>query len=364
MAELAGTDKSMVSGVFCMVSLCIHGFNARVGCRMESPSFDRIGFLVDGYGVFSVSGTGGKSDSSLSVSVHPDLHVFSGFAGIVYTAIVLAVTLIKKHSLYRAAFRTGYTILGLFGIQLFLSEVGTDWINQGGITMPFLATAGSVLVYETISKGVRDVIELIRPHPRRSRLWWANWQLESGAALLSLIYSLAYYGMLHEGRETDSLALLFFYAPLAAFAVLSNVIVRLARKEQKLKLLFVLATEINRNLDLRKVMEKTILPLSKVIPYNRGFFYLLKNGRLYPAVTAGEVPEHLKKWQPPLNQGISGWVAAHGVPAMIHHAGRDPRCLEDMEEMDEVCSVLSGPSQDGWGGAGGDHSVEDGTAGL
>ncbi|MFD1426408.1 signal transduction histidine kinase [Kroppenstedtia sanguinis] len=266
-----------------------------------------------------------------------------GLTGVVYTAIVLTVTLIKKHSLYRAAFRTGYTILGLFGIQWFLNEVGTSWIDQGGMAMPFLAIAGSVLVYETISKGVRDGIELIRPHPRRTRLWWANWQLESGAALLSLIYSLANYGMFHGGRESDPLAFLFFYAPLAAFAVLSNVIVRLARKEQKLKLLFVLATEINRNLDLRKVMEKTILPLSKVIPYHRGFFYLLKNGRLHPAVTAGEVSDHLKKWQPPLNQGISGWVAAHGVPALIHHAGRDPRCLEDMEEMDEVCSVLSVP---------------------
>lgn len=266
-----------------------------------------------------------------------------GLAGVVYTVIVLTVTWIKKHSLYRAAFRTGYTIMGLYGGVVFLTTVGEPWISQGGISMPFLALAGCVLVYEGVSKGIRDGIEYLRPRPRRSRLWVANWRLEAGAALLSLVYCLAYYGMLHEGRETDPLAFLFFYAPLAAFAVLSNVIVRLARKERKLKLLFLLATDINKNLDLRKVMEKTILPLSKVIPYSHGYFYLLRNGRLYPAVTAGEAADHLRRGKLPLNRGISGWVASHGVPVMIHNAKLDPRCHQDLEDMEEVRSVLSVP---------------------
>ncbi|MDA8354476.1 MAG: GAF domain-containing sensor histidine kinase [Firmicutes bacterium] len=266
-----------------------------------------------------------------------------GLAGVVYTVIVLTVTWSKKHSLYRAAFRTGYTIIGLYGVQLFLATIGITWINQGGIGLPFLALTGCVLVYELVSKGIRDGVEYLRARPRWSRLWLANWKLETGGAVLSLIYCLAYYGMLHVGRETDPLAFLFFYAPLAAFAVLSHVIVKLARKEHKLKILLLLASDINKNLDLRKVMEKTLLPLSKVIPYSFGFFHLMKNGRLHPAVIAGDVPVELKERSLPLNHGISGWVAAHGVPAMVHNTKDDPRCHGDLEAAEELRSLLSVP---------------------
>lgn len=266
-----------------------------------------------------------------------------GLAGTVYAVIILTVTWVKKHSLYRGAFRSGYTILGLYGVQLFLTTVGISWINQGGIVFPVLALTGCVVVFEGVSKGIRDGVEFLRYRPRQSRLWLANWRLETSAALLSLVYILAYYGMLHEGRETDPMSILFFYAPLAAFAVLSNVIVKLTRKERKLELLFLLTTDINKNLDLRKVMEKTLLPLSKMIPYSYGMFYLLKNDRLSPAVTAGDVPKHMRKHKLPLNQGISGWVAAHGVAALVHNTKLDPRCNDDLKEWEEVRSILSVP---------------------
>jgi signal transduction histidine kinase len=267
----------------------------------------------------------------------------TGVAGIVYTVIVLSVTWILKHSLIRAAFRTGYTILGLVAVQLFLDGIGNGWMNLGGLAGPTLTVAVSIFLYEGVSKGIRDGIEYLRPRPRKALLWINNWRLELGSALLSFLYCLAYFVVLHQGRDTDSWIFLFFFTPLAAFAVLSHVIARLIRKERKLKLLFLLATHINKDLNLKKVLKQTLHPLSKVIHYHYGIGYLLRDGRLYPAVAAGDVPEALKRQSQPLNRGLNGWVASHGLPALVHHAHTDPRCQSDLEDNEEIRSLLAVP---------------------
>lgn len=267
----------------------------------------------------------------------------TGVAGILYTVIVLTVTWMMKHSLIRAAFRTGYIILGLFAVQYFLESIGDNWMNYGGVVWPALTLTLVVLLYEGVGKGIRDGIEYLRPRPRKAFLWRNNWRLELGAALLSLFYCLAYYAMLHQGRDTDSWAFLFFFTPLAAFAVLSHVIARLIRKERKLKLLFLLTTHINKDLNLKKVLRQTLHPLAKVVHYHYGIGYLLRDGRLYPVVTAGDVPDTLKKQSQPLNRGLNGWVASHGLPALVHHAQTDPRCHTDLEDNEEIRSMLAVP---------------------
>src|SRR5207249_3361369 len=104
------------------------------------------------------------------------------------------------------------------------------------------------------------------------------------------------------------LGIAFFFAPLAGFAVLLNIIARLKRQQQKMELLFVIATRINQTLDLRKVMKETLIPLSKVIDYTYGVVYLLRDGLLYPEVFAGEETLKVKHRPLPLNRGLSGWV--------------------------------------------------------
>ncbi|MFC4078417.1 GAF domain-containing sensor histidine kinase [Salinithrix halophila] len=266
-----------------------------------------------------------------------------GIAGFVYMVIVLPVTWLRKHSLTRAAFRTGYTIFALFSVQFFLDAIGQSLFENGGVWVPVFVLLGCVAVYELTSKGLRDGVEMMRPRPRANRLWVNNWLLETGIALFSWGYVCAYYGMLHQGRETDPLAFLFFFTPLTAFAVLSNVFARLLRKKRKLELLFLLTRNINKNLKLNKVMEHTLLPLSKVIRFSFGVVYLVKNGRLSPAVTAGDFPKHLRRQSQPLNRGLSGWAASHARPALVHHAKMDPRCQKDRADFEDVRSLLAVP---------------------
>lgn len=264
-----------------------------------------------------------------------------GVAGIVYIVTTLSVTLLLGHSLPRAAFRTGYSIIGLFAVDIFLDAFGYEWLLEGEMWKQGLTFLICVMVYEVVSKGLRDGMEWLRPSVRPNRLWINNWTIETGVALLSWAYLWVY--MLLKWQEQESLAVLFFFSPLAAFAILSHVIAKLIRKQRKLELLFFLTQDINRNLDLRKVMKQTILPLRDVIPYSFGVVHLLKGERLTPAITAGEFPDHLRRRSFPLNGGLSGWVASHGRSALVHHAKMDPRCQQDREDFDEVYSMIAVP---------------------
>ncbi|GGE18297.1 hypothetical protein GCM10011571_20160 [Marinithermofilum abyssi] len=266
-----------------------------------------------------------------------------GMAGLIFIDIVLAVTWLKKHSFSSGAFRTGYTLLGLFAAHKIVYTFGESLLKSEGFWGPFLGITLYVLIYEIVSKTLRDVIDGLRPMTRRSKHWFQNWPVESGLLLLSLLYCGAMLGMLQQKYETDPLAFAFFFTPLVAFAILSNVIARLIRKKRKLELLFLLSTGINKNLDLRKVMEQTLVPLAKVVDYTYGVVYLLRNGRLYPSVTAGVYNERLRKESLPLNRGLSGWVASHGRTAMVPNVRLDPRCHHDAELMEDVRSMLSVP---------------------
>ncbi|SFS99122.1 GAF domain-containing sensor histidine kinase [Marininema halotolerans] len=267
----------------------------------------------------------------------------AGVAGLVTIVIVMGVTMVRGHSLSRAAFRTGYTIFGLFMVQIYLATFAQPTWMENGVWLPALILLGCVVVYEVTSKGIRDGLEALRARPRVRRLWVKNKALETGVALLSWAYICTYYGMLHDGRETDPLAFIFFFSPLAAFSILTHVIAKLIRKKKKLEFLFLVTRELNRSMDLTKVMKQTILPLSKVVRYNFGAVYLLQNDRLKPFVTAGEFPEALRRRTYPLNTGISGWTASHARPALVHQARLDPRCQQDREDFEDVRSLLSVP---------------------
>ncbi|SDW24797.1 Histidine kinase-, DNA gyrase B-, and HSP90-like ATPase [Marininema mesophilum] len=266
----------------------------------------------------------------------------AGISGFVYIVIVMVVTAVRGHSLSRAAFRTGYTIFGLFMVQIYLDTFEQE-LMASGVWLSALILLGCVIVYEGTSKGIRDGLEMLRSRPRVHRLWVKNKVLETGIAIFCWAYICTYYGMLHDGRETAPLAFLFFFSPLAAFSILTHVISKLIRKKKKLEFLFLITRELNRSLDLTRVMKQTILPLSKVVRYNFGAVYLLQNDRLRPFVTAGEFPEELRGRTLPLNRGISGWTASHARPALVHQARLDPRCQQDREDFEGVRSLLSVP---------------------
>jgi signal transduction histidine kinase len=264
-------------------------------------------------------------------------------AGLIFVDVVLVVTWLKRQSFSRSLFRTGYTLIGLFAAGE-ADHAVRPWLSGlAPLSQLMFGLITFLLVYELVSKGIRDGVEQLIPASRRGRTWWGSWPLEPGLLLLSFLYSTVAIVFEVPRQPYGFLGIAFFFAPLVGFAVLLNIIARLKRQQQKMELLFVIATRINQTLDLRKVMKETLIPLSKVIDYTYGVVYLLRDGQLYPEVFAGDETLKVRHRSLPLNRGLSGWVASHAKPACIHDVRKDPRCKGTPTDAEGVKSLLSVP---------------------
>lgn len=123
-------------------------------------------------------------------------------------------------------------------------------------------------------------------------------------------------------------------------------IARLARQKRKMELLFSITMGINRSLDLREVMNKTLMLLTDVVHYSYGIVYLLRDDRLIPEVVSGEGEVDDLKQPIPLSRGLSGWVAEQAEPVRVIDARRDPRCQK--EPMVEKGSSRSSSFPSSW----------------
>lgn len=265
-----------------------------------------------------------------------------GVAGLVFVDVLLLVTWLRRQSFSRALFRTGYTLVGLISAYLVLMKV-VPLLMPGVSTLSVKIGKLAVfaVVYELVSKGLRDGLER-SGNPRYSR-WWYRGGLEPALMIGTFLYSAAIILMGDQGRDTDPLSIAFFFSPLVAFAVLSNVIARLARHKRKMELLFSITTGINSSLDLREVMNKTLMLLSRVVNYSYGIVYLLRDDKLIPEVVSGEGEMDDLKQPLPLSKGLSGWVADQAEPARVIDVWRDPRCQGEPVVEKGVQSLLVVP---------------------
>lgn len=265
-----------------------------------------------------------------------------GVAGLVFVDVLLLVTWFRRQSFSRALFRTGYTLVGLISAYFVLIEV-VPLLMPGVSTLSVMIGKLAVFaaVYEFVSKGLRDALERIG-NPRYNR-WWFRGVLEPLLMIGTFLYSAVIILLGDQGRDTDPLSIAFFFSPLVAFAVLSNVIARLTRQKRKMELLFSITTGINSSLDLREVMDKTLMLLSKVVNYSYGIVYLLRDDRLIPEVVSGKGELDDLRQPLPVSRGLSGWVAEKADPARVIDVWRDPRCQGEPVVEKGVRSLLVVP---------------------
>ncbi len=265
-----------------------------------------------------------------------------GVAGLVFVDVLLLVAWLRRQSFSRALFRSGYTLVGLISAYLVLIEV-VPLLMPGVSTLSVMIGKLAVfaVVYELVSKGLRDVLE--RAGNSRYSRWWYRGGLEPALMIGTFLYSAGIILMGDQGRDTDPLSIAFFFSPLVAFSVLSNVIARLARQKRKMELLFSITTGINRSLDLREVMNKTLMLLSDVVHYSYGIVYLLRDDKLIPEVVSGEGEVDDLKQPLPLSKGLSGWVAEQAEPVRVIDVWRDPRCQGEPVVEKGVQSLLVVP---------------------
>jgi diguanylate cyclase (GGDEF)-like protein len=123
---------------------------------------------------------------------------------------------------------------------------------------------------------------------------------------------------------------------------------RLGEEKERLELLYEIAAEVNRSLDLDEILAHAIERITTRLSGKVGYVYLVEPGtdRLrLRALTRVEAPpaDLTKVPELHLGQGVLGWVAAHGQVAVVDDVTRDERWLY-VDELDRgIRSVISVP---------------------
>ncbi|MBN1136872.1 MAG: GAF domain-containing sensor histidine kinase [Anaerolineae bacterium] len=109
-------------------------------------------------------------------------------------------------------------------------------------------------------------------------------------------------------------------------SVAGDLILTKARLSQ-LTLFYQVAQSMASTFDLGKVLDDTMQLASAVLDASASALMLIdeESGELVSEYAHGQLGELLRKQHTPLQEGIAGWVATHGVPVVVNDVNSDPR---------------------------------------
>lgn len=101
----------------------------------------------------------------------------------------------------------------------------------------------------------------------------------------------------------------------------------------QLSLFYQVAQSMTSTFDLNKVLEDTMQLATAVLDATASALMLVdeESQELVFEYAYGEMGNLLRKQRMPLNEGIAGWVAVHGVPALVNDVRQDPRFSADVD---------------------------------
>jgi signal transduction histidine kinase len=95
----------------------------------------------------------------------------------------------------------------------------------------------------------------------------------------------------------------------------------------QLSLFYQVAQSMASTFDQGKVLENTMQLSTAVLDASASALMMVdeRSGELVFEYAYGEMGSILRKQRTPLNEGIAGWVATHGVPVLVNDVRNDPR---------------------------------------
>ncbi len=120
---------------------------------------------------------------------------------------------------------------------------------------------------------------------------------------------------------------------------------QLSRRTMEQATLLQVQRELLTQLDLRRTLGKIVDRAQRLLRATTCTVFLLEPDgvTLRPLASAGEYADQLMGQRPMLGQGLTGWVAEHGVPQKVDHTARDPRVALVPETPDEDESLMCAP---------------------
>ena len=102
----------------------------------------------------------------------------------------------------------------------------------------------------------------------------------------------------------------------------------------QLSLFYQVAQSMTSTFDLNKVLEDTMQLATAVLDASASALMLVdeETQELVFEYAYGEMGNLLRKQRMPIDEGIAGWVAVHGVPALVNDVRQDPRFSANVDK--------------------------------
>ncbi len=112
------------------------------------------------------------------------------------------------------------------------------------------------------------------------------------------------------------------------------------KRLRQLQTLIEMTALINSTLDTREIRRRAIEAATRLLDAEAGSLLLIdqKTGDLFFEVAIGTKSAKLKEIRLKMGQGISGWVAEHGEPVIIHDVTSDPRFFKGADKKTKFAS--------------------------
>jgi diguanylate cyclase (GGDEF)-like protein/PAS domain S-box-containing protein len=120
---------------------------------------------------------------------------------------------------------------------------------------------------------------------------------------------------------------------------------QLNRRTMEQATLLQVQRELLTQLDLKRTLGKIVDRAQRLLRATTCTVFLVEPDgmSLRPLASAGEYAEQLMTQRPRLGQGLTGWVAEHGVPQRVDHTAQDDRVSHVSGTPDEDESLLCAP---------------------
>lgn len=243
-------------------------------------------------------------------------------------------------------------------IRQFLSAALREAIqatDSHGGSLLFVGNHSMRLREGELSPEIEDRISVWEDSLQR-RLQAASWQIRERAPLPVTTHImedtrhlLVSTPLLNDDNVTGSLTMVF--APGHALSLserqaltfctrstgnLANIIEQLTTTQNSLNqlgFLYETSQALISTLDLRGVLDRTMALATKILDASASTLMLLKEdtNELVFEIPHGEKRELLRSYHMAIDQGIAGWVATHGKPAIVNDVSQDERFSREVD---------------------------------
>lgn len=144
--------------------------------------------------------------------------------------------------------------------------------------------------------------------------------------------SLAFHsGKLPSPEEQELLTALA--ATMVKLARLSSDVLLSQHRLERLSHLYQVGQALASTLDMRQVLEQTTELAATMLRAEASTLMLVdeETNELVFEIPHGEAKQVLSQYRLPMGQGVAGWVATHGEPALINDTSRDPRFTNQVD---------------------------------